>query len=61
MKFPTPLPSNLYRDPAIAFEQAESRTCKGCSFLQRDYFGTEKLESCAKGRRVGQRCKYYAV
>ena len=60
MRFPETLPSDCYRDHALAYERAEATTCKGCVRIVKFLFAGKSTEICCKGRKIGKRCKHYA-
>lgn len=47
--------SRAYRDPAIIYAESESRTCKGCRFI--DY--AFAMPVCTQDRKYGRRCGLY--
>jgi hypothetical protein len=64
MKFPPILPAGHYRDPALVYQAAEARTCKGCAHVERVEFrqcgqDSQSVELCGKGRTFGTKCGLY--
>lgn len=48
-----------FRDPAEVAERVEAGTCQGCALVVRQIVAGAAVESCAKGRRYGTKCRFY--
>lgn len=48
-------PVSWYRDPAVAYEREQERTCVGCAWVHH----LTGVPRCGAGKRYGKRCVNY--
>lgn len=48
-----------YRDPLTILMRKEEKSCKGCTHYTHTQAFGQRIDTCAKGRNIRQRCKLY--